>query len=163
MGLLPQCPGARRVNFDFCMLGMRSEDENGVALAKKRTTIVANLLSLVSALSQHQCNGEHRHVTLINGRAKACEEYPDKFCEVVLSAMREDLGAVMSLVGTSTGSAGDDPWLRNRRMASAECDEVRGAIDVHADEPAGETSRATCRGNIDVTKEFEALTEALNG
>lgn len=52
--------------------------------------------------------------------------------------MRKDRGAIMSV-------------------------DVRGAIGVHADERAGETSRATCRGNIDVTKEFEALTEALNG
>ena len=40
--LLLQCPGAQKVTFDFCMLGMESEDENGVAPAKKRTSIVTN-------------------------------------------------------------------------------------------------------------------------
>ena len=85
----------------------------------------------------------------MNGRAKACEKYPSKFCKVDLNAMRKDLGALMSL----------------------DCD-VRGAIGVHADEPAGETSRATSRNHIDVTQEFEALmvamdsiekTESING
>ena len=85
-------------------MGMTSEDENGVAPAKKRTIIVANSLSLASALSHNECDGGHRHVELVNGRAKACEKYPDKFCEVVLSAMRDDLGANMNLDRISTDS-----------------------------------------------------------
>ena len=58
--LLLQCPGARRVNFDFCMRRMESEDENGVAPAKKMTSIYTNSPSLVNAFNQHQRNGEHR-------------------------------------------------------------------------------------------------------
>ena len=78
--LLQQCPGAQRVNFDFCMLGMEAEDEDGMAPAKKRTSIVTNSPSLIRVLNKQQRNGEHRHVALMNGRAKACEEYPSKFC-----------------------------------------------------------------------------------
>ena len=131
-----------------------------MAPAKKRTNIVTNSHSLASALSQHQCDGRHRHIELVNGRGEACEKYPGKFCEVVWSAMRDDLGANMNLVRTSTGSASDDPWAWKKRMASAECDDVRGAIGVHADEPAGETSCATPQ--IDITNEIEAMMKALN-
>ena len=40
--LFAQCPNTRSVNFDFCMLGMKSNDDQGEALAKKMTKIVTN-------------------------------------------------------------------------------------------------------------------------
>ena len=115
---------------------------------------------MVAALGQHQCDGTHRHVTLENRRAKAWEKYPDKVFEVVLRAMRDDFGANINLVKASTDSAGDDPWPWKRLIASAECDDVRGVIGVHADEAASETSRATLR--IDVTIAIEDMMNALN-
>ena len=40
--LLSQGPGTKRLNFDFCMTGMTSQDENSVAPAKTRTSIGTN-------------------------------------------------------------------------------------------------------------------------
>ena len=40
--LLVQCPNTRSVNFDFCMLDMKSSDNQGEAPAKKRTKVVTN-------------------------------------------------------------------------------------------------------------------------
>ena len=77
--LLAQCPGTRSVNFDFCMLGMKSSDDQGEALAKKRTKVVTNSDAIAATFEKYQCNGLHTHVALENGRAKACEKYPDKF------------------------------------------------------------------------------------
>ena len=61
-----------RVNFDFCMLGMRSKDQDGEGSAKKKTGIMTNSPMLTEELKKFQCNKEHRHVTLMNGRAHKC-------------------------------------------------------------------------------------------
>ena len=74
--------------------------------------------------------------------------------------MRDDLGANMNLVRTSTDSASDDPGPWKRRMASAECDDVSGAMGVHADELAGDRSRATPQ--IDIADDIETMMKALN-
>ena len=89
--LLAQCPNTRGVNFDFCMLGMKSSDDQGEALAKKRTKIVTNSKAIADELEKYQCDGLHRHVILESGRPKACERYPDKFCQVILEAFKIEL------------------------------------------------------------------------
>ena len=76
--LLSQCPGTRRVNFDFCMLGMRSKDASGSAPAKKRTGVMTNSLELDDSLAKFQCDSTHRHVVLEGGRSKGCEDYPNR-------------------------------------------------------------------------------------
>ena len=90
--LLSQCPGTRRVNFDFCMLGMRSKDASGSAPAKKRTGVMTNSPDLNDTLAKFQFDSTHRCVVLAGGRPNACEEYPDEFCEVVLRAVQKGLG-----------------------------------------------------------------------
>ena len=90
-GLLTKCSNTRRVNFDFCMLGMTSKDKFGAGPAKKRTSVVTNSEELAKTLGQHQCDSLRRHVTLEGGRAKACEKYPDMFCEKVLKAVQREI------------------------------------------------------------------------
>ena len=87
-GLFTNCPNTRRVNLDFCMLGMTSKDKFGASPAKKRTSVVTNSEELAKTLGQHQCDSLRRHVTLEGGRPKACEKYPDMFCEKVLKAVQ---------------------------------------------------------------------------
>ena len=74
------------------MLGMRSKDASGSAPAKKRTGVMTNSPELADTLAKFQCDSTHRHVVLEGGRPKACEEYPDEFCEVVLRAIQKGLG-----------------------------------------------------------------------
>ena len=52
--LLSQCPGTRRVNFDFCMLGVRSKDASGSAPAKKRTGVMTISPVLADTLAKFQ-------------------------------------------------------------------------------------------------------------
>ena len=89
--LLSRMPGVERVNFDFCMLGMLSTDSTGVAPAKKRTSVITNSASLAAELRRHQCDGRHRHVALLGERCRKAQEYPDKFCRIVLEAVRSDI------------------------------------------------------------------------
>ena len=86
--LLSQCPETRRVNFNFCMLGMRSKDTSGGAPAKKRTSVMTNSPELADRLARFHCDSTRGRVVFEGGRPKACEEYPDKFCKVVLRAVR---------------------------------------------------------------------------
>ena len=70
-----------------------SSDDQGEAPARKRTKVATNSKAIAAALERYQCDGLHRHVTLENGRAKACEKYPDKFCRVVLEAFKAEMAA----------------------------------------------------------------------
>ena len=92
---MKQLDGVRTVKFDFCMLGMVTHDEEGhEAAAQKRTQIMTNSQALATVLSEAQCRGEHRHAQLLGGRAKACQEYPDKFCDLVCMAVKRELETV---------------------------------------------------------------------
>ena len=78
--------GAQKVNFDFCMAGMKSLEEGVEMPAKKRTSVVTNLGEVAEALRALQCDGKHQHVTLLGGKSKACEVYPEQFCKIVCEA-----------------------------------------------------------------------------
>ena len=75
------------------MLGMRSKDASSSAPAKKRTGVMTNSPELADTLAKFEGESTHRHVVLEGGRLKACEEYPDEFCEVVLGAIQKGFGA----------------------------------------------------------------------
>ena len=58
---------SQRVNFDFCMTGMRSTDVDGMAPVEKRTRIITNSPQLVDELKKYKCDGLRRHVVLTDG------------------------------------------------------------------------------------------------
>ena len=72
------------------MFGMRARDALGEAAAKKRIGIVTNSLPVAESLETMQCQGKHRHVQLMGGKAKACEVYTDEFCKAICLAVRRD-------------------------------------------------------------------------
>ena len=45
---------------------------------------------LTEKLKKFQCNKEHRHVVLMNGRAHECQTYPDEFCRLVCKTIMKD-------------------------------------------------------------------------
>ena len=65
--------GAVKVTFDFCQFGMTSSDEHGVGPAQKKTSVMTNSQMLADGLSRFKCKGDHRHVVLLGGRARACQ------------------------------------------------------------------------------------------
>jgi hypothetical protein len=74
------------------MMGMKSTDRDGVVRpAKKRTKVLTNSGHIATALVKAQCSGQHKHVVLDSGRPKACEEYPEKFCEAVITGLKREL------------------------------------------------------------------------
>ena len=46
----------------------------------------------------------HRHITLVNGRAKAAEVYPDKLCKEIVKGLVEQMEADERVAGGSLGS-----------------------------------------------------------
>ena len=87
--------GVVRVNFDFCMMGMETVDDQGQpAAARKRTGILTNSIVLATLLRGAQCRGEHAHTQLLGGRAAAAQVYPDKFCRLVCEAVRREKDTV---------------------------------------------------------------------
>ena len=87
--------GVRTVKFDFCMLGMKTRDEQGEeTAAQKKTQIMTNSDALATLLLEAQCRHEHTHTHLLGGRASACQEYPDKFCDLVCQAIKREINTV---------------------------------------------------------------------
>ena len=63
--------GVEITKFDFCMLGTALEDMIGQVLsAKKRTAVMTNSPSIQLLLREAQCRREHRHMELLDGRAR---------------------------------------------------------------------------------------------
>ena len=96
-------PGVDRIIVDMCAFGLKSTDEEGEGLVEKTTALLTNCPGLVETMSR-RCEGGHRHVHLISGRAKAAQEYTQEFCESVTKGLAlqirwdsQDVGALMNL------------------------------------------------------------------
>ena len=110
------------------MLGMRSKDASGSAPAKKRTGVMTNSPELADTLAKFQCDSTHRHVVLEGGRPKACEEYPDEFCEVVLRAVQKGLGTkstAQTLEVNTLGGGRDVTYEFDMTMKAINCIEAK--------------------------------------
>ena len=81
---------AHVVTADLCMFGMTSRDMWGEGLAKKPTKFLTNSPHIAKWLSL-KCSQDHRHVSLVGGRAKACEVYPRQLCEAMLQGLKDQL------------------------------------------------------------------------
>ena len=86
LDMVVSIPGVIYTKFDFCMLGMLGEDDIGIAPAKKTTGIMTNGKVIAEVISQHRCDGTHRHVHVVHGKAKACEIDPEPFCRTLCHA-----------------------------------------------------------------------------
>ena len=82
-----------RVVGNMCAFGMLQEDSQGTALVKKPTGFMTNAPCVAARLAK-PCLGGHRHIHLINGRARRAEVYPEELCYEILQGiiqqMRED-------------------------------------------------------------------------
>ena len=73
--------------FEMCQFGMRAEDAHGLGLVRKSTQILTNVDEAADYLSR-RCPGGHRHVHLVEGRARAAAVYPERMCEAVVKAVQ---------------------------------------------------------------------------
>ena len=112
------------INAHQCMFGLESEDADGKGLAKQPTTFLTNSIELAKALDR-QCDGSHRHVQLMEWRARAAAIYPRESCRAVCRGIkcqaRADAGNMMTTQckDNSDGSAEignveweEEPWMR---------------------------------------------------
>ncbi len=72
-------PENQFVNFDFCMMGMKSTNSKGEEVpARKRTRAAANSHRIAQILKLAQCNEKHQHVTLEGGEDEEMRRIPPK-------------------------------------------------------------------------------------
>jgi len=83
--------GMRKITFDFCMLGMTTPTVDGPAPAMKPTSILTNSSCIADLLRRFRCHGMHTHAHLDGGRPRACERYPDQFCDAVMMGLQREL------------------------------------------------------------------------
>ena len=84
--------------FDMCQFGMCDSDSEGEGLVRKSTQVLTNVESVADALSL-RCEGGHRHVHLLSGKAKAAAVYPAKMCEAVIKGLRMWMGRAADVRG----------------------------------------------------------------
>ena len=65
---------------------MVAKDGKGEGMVMKPTRIITNVASVAQAL-RGRCNGSHRHVHLVGGKAKVAATYPELLCESILTGL----------------------------------------------------------------------------
>ena len=93
---LQDLDGVHTVQGPMCRWDMVSEDSQGVGYVKKDTKYITNSEEVARILNG-SCSGTHRHVHLINGRAKFAQKYPPKMAAAILRAIKIELGKVKEL------------------------------------------------------------------
>ena len=71
---------------DMCQHGLTAEDEEGIGYALTNSPIIAAAVGKL-------CDGNHRHVHLVSGRAGPAARYTDQFCRTVCRALQAQLAA----------------------------------------------------------------------
>ena len=94
----------------MCRWEMIGEDATGVGYVRKETQFVTNSKILATLLEGH-CEGGHRRVHLINGRAGFAQVYPPKLVKAILKAVKQELRNRNELnsVATSLDGVGPSP------------------------------------------------------
>ena len=91
-------PGVSRVVSDMCVYGMQQELQGVSHLVKKPTAFMTNSPEIARRLGQ-RCDGGHRHITLIGGRAKRAEIYPEQLCREILLGLIDQMKVDGRLLG----------------------------------------------------------------
>lgn len=98
------------VQSPMCYWRMLAEDMQGVGHVRKETQYLTNSAELAKRLNQ-VCEGNHRHVHLINGRARQAQVYPPKLVKAILKGIKAELqnmGELSELSAMSSGPSPDD-------------------------------------------------------
>ena len=112
---LQKLDGIYTVTGPMCRWKMVAEDAQGIGYVKKPTRFITNSSELATALSGN-CSGDHRHVHLINGRAKFAQKYPPKMVAAILRATKAELKKVNELSPLSeVVTTGPGHWKRTYR------------------------------------------------
>ncbi|CAJ1332419.1 unnamed protein product [Effrenium voratum] len=100
--------GVYTVQAPMCKCHMKAEDGQGVGLVRKETCYVTNSAEMAKAL-EGRCEGRHRHVHLINGRAREAQVYPPKLVNAILKGIKKELMNKGETSELSSITAGPSP------------------------------------------------------
>ena len=79
---LMRLPGVTRVRADQCAYGLTTTVHNETRPAMKPTGFLTKSWCVARELSK-RCPGDHLHFSLVEGRAKAAEQYPKGLCQAI--------------------------------------------------------------------------------
>ena len=83
---LLQLDGVDFVSCDMCRFGVAAMDEQGEGLSLKPTRILTNSPA-IQQKPNLKCQGGHRHVVLLSGKAAGAHVYPMALCKAMLGAI----------------------------------------------------------------------------
>ena len=92
MTRLASAPGVYKVDAHQCAFGLMSEDGEGVGPVKKPTSFLTNSVKVCQRLDR-KCPGCPRHVTLMEGRARAAQQYPEALCRAICQGTLDQASA----------------------------------------------------------------------
>ena len=97
--------GVYKTIADQCMYNLTTTVRGETRPARKPTSFLTNSWCISNELST-RCSKVHKHFSLMEGRAKAAEQYPDELCRAICVGMRKqkahDSTGLCSLVSLST-------------------------------------------------------------
>ena len=131
------------VTTHMCEFDMKSKDELGEWLVQKGTKIMTSSPEIAKRVAR-KCSGEHRHVPLIAGEARAAQVCPRAFCEALCMGIMaqkklDELGLVarpIMSVDRMQNIAGDK--ITSGEEASEELPERHGEDVVAYDDLTGD-------------------------
>ena len=125
---------------------MTSSDEQGEALVEKQTGWLTNSPELANILNV-QCSNKHapkscwhRHVHLVNGRAKVAEQYPPKLVKAILRCLKNIIlsrGQISAVELMHGGPTAEMPEVWQDPQYTEYYDSVNGGLL-----PTGDTEKA---------------------
>ena len=105
---LMRIPGVMHRTGHMCPHGMTSVDAQGEDLVLKPTRWMSNSAALLDEVAK-RCAGGHRHVQLVNGRARAAAIYPQRLCYAILRGLRQQLTNDRIMNVNNIGTVCEDP------------------------------------------------------
>ncbi|CAJ1387436.1 unnamed protein product, partial [Effrenium voratum] len=102
--------GVYTVQAPMCKWHMKAEDGQGVGFVRKETCYVTNSAEMANYKAlEGRCEGSHRHVHLINGRAREAQVYPPKLVNAILRGIKKELMNAGEISELSSITAGPSP------------------------------------------------------
>jgi hypothetical protein len=158
--------GVHRIVGHMCQFGMKQEDERGIGWIRKPTGFMTNSARIAKRL-EVQCKDMHRHISLIGGRAKKADVYPDRLCKEIvlglLDQMKEDGRVQEGSIGSMlvdknngaefwddlSGSRLDESMVRKARKEEIEEYRKHGVyVKVPLEECWNSTGKGAHRGEM---------------
>ena len=91
MRSMEQDIGAIRVRADQCRFGLVTKKNGIIGPAKKPTDFLANAAMIAKELSRRCTPGQHVHIALDEGRAKAAERYPPGLVRAIITGLKNQI------------------------------------------------------------------------